>query len=122
MSASAIDFHDYVHGLRALVPYEVRSMTEARLEGWFNEMHDAADRNDSATFAKLATWVAETIEQEAVWWEEDFGEAVAPTGIVTPRMGDINGTVRRQTARGRSSNPREARVDQHLAGRAVRAR
>ena len=70
MSASAIDLHDYVHALRASIPY-VHPAGRATIDDWLREMHEAADHGDTATFAKLALLIAEKVNRELQWYAED---------------------------------------------------
>jgi hypothetical protein len=60
------DLHTYIEDLRATVPY-VHPAARATIHHWLQDMHAAADQDDTATVARLARCVSDKIEQEIEW-------------------------------------------------------
>jgi hypothetical protein len=66
MTATWTDLHAFIEDLRASVPY-MHPAGRASIDAWLSEMHDAADQDDAATFARLARLVTDKIKQEIEW-------------------------------------------------------
>jgi hypothetical protein len=70
MTASRIEWHDYLEALRASLPY-VHPAGRATIDAWLADMSVAADIGDAATFATLGLLVADKVNQEIEWQRRD---------------------------------------------------
>jgi hypothetical protein len=71
VSATKIEWHDYIETLRLTVPDDLHPAGMATIHSWFCEMHDAAEHGDAATVAKLARMVSYKVAQEIEWQRQD---------------------------------------------------
>jgi hypothetical protein len=76
MSATSISLRDFVETLRATVPY-VHPAGRATIDDWLTEALDAADHGDAATVARLASFIAEKVEQELQWQADDARDVLS---------------------------------------------
>ena len=84
MSATRIEWHEYVAALRSIVPDGLHPAGAVTIWSWIRDMIDAAEHGDAEAFARLALMVGKKVDQELKWYAQDTDTPVAATPIVAP--------------------------------------